>query len=109
MSHLNTLKILLIKLIKSFKIKKKKKAELEFNCTENKNYYTGLIMAGSVSFKALLWHIKNNLRQNKVKNLVHLKEYHENQERYTLNDLPEIEEVLYIINQEENLILKTNK
>ena len=108
-SYLTLLKKIPNKIIKLLSYKKDIKAELEFNCTEIKNYYHGSNMKGSLIFKSLLWLIKENISKNKIFNLKYLKEYNE-RECYQddTNSDEFFHEILYIVNQEEEFYLESD-
>jgi hypothetical protein len=111
-SQLNIFSIYFKKILNFFRFKKKVTAELEFNCSETKSYYGGTIMSGSTSFKALLWFIKEKIKENKIIKLNQLKEYHEGKERYDDDDDDNDEErneILYIVNQEEEFEFEDDK
>jgi len=105
-SNIVLLKKIPNRIINFFSYKKDIKAELEFNCTETKNYYHGSNMKGSLIFKSLLWLIKENIAKKNIFNLKYLKEYNENECYQDDTDSDEFfHEILYIVNQEDEFYM----
>ena len=107
-SKLSNLKTVWKKIIKLLSFQKDRTSELEFTCDEITSYYAGTKMTGSINFKALLWLIREKIKEDKIEGLKFIKEFNEKCDDYDDDD-DDIgsfsDDILYIVNQEEEFVI----
>ena len=89
-----------------------KENKISFNCTETSNVYSRggkLKMHGSDAFKAIMLNIKENIKLNKTKNLLHLREFCGDQDEYywdsdyNSKSIDEtIKDIIYLVDQDQD-------